>query len=150
MDVAAYSHDNPLGVIRECMRVLKPNGTILIRYGAIEQIRHDVIHTFFPDVLVIDEQRTPTRPQVEEWLEKAGFFGIVSEGVIQQTYKNSGEQLHATQGKCTSILNMISDKSFETGIRNLIQYIDQNPTDPWLLFDKMTLTVGYKGNKEIA
>ena len=46
-DVLFMSHllhhlDNPAAVIDECQRVLKPSGVILIRYGAMEQIRDDV------------------------------------------------------------------------------------------------------------
>lgn len=27
---------------------------------------------------------------------------------------------------------------------NLVEYIENNPNDPWLLFDRLTLTIGFK------
>ena len=64
-DIVFMSHllhhvSSPARVLRECQRVLVTSGVIIIRYGAIEQIRHDVEHVFFPEVLTIDEARTPT------------------------------------------------------------------------------------------
>ena len=38
--------DDPRQVLSECWRVLASPGVVLIRYGAIEQIRDDVEHTF--------------------------------------------------------------------------------------------------------
>jgi len=135
---------SPLEVLKECGRILVPSGIVMIRYGAIDQIRNDVIHTFFPQVIEIDEQRTPTGQITEKWLAEAGFVNISSEEVVQQTYQAGLEHLDAIRAKCTSVLSIISDESFQTGLHNLEEYIVKNPDDEWLLFDKMTLTVGYK------
>jgi ubiquinone/menaquinone biosynthesis C-methylase UbiE len=148
-DVLLMSHllhhvDNPTSVIEECKRVLKPLGVILIRHGAMEQIRDDVEHTFFPGVIEIDEQRTPTVALTESWLKMAGFVDIVSEEIVQQTYQSGFEHLEAACVKNTSVLNMISEEAFETGVERLTQYLKQNSNDPWLLFDRMTLTSGQK------
>jgi hypothetical protein len=110
----------------------------------MEQIRNDVIHTFFPQTIEIDDRRTPTRRLVEKWLVEAGFISISSEEVVQQTYQTGVEHLDAVRAKSTSVLSMISEESFQTGLHNLEQYIAKNPDDEWLLFDKMTLTVGHK------
>ena len=136
--------DSPLKVLKECSRVLGFSGVIIIRYGAMDQIRNDVIHTFFPQTIEIDGQRTPTRQLVENWLVEAGFVSISSEEVTQQTYETGVEHLDAARGKSTSVLSMISEESFQTGLHNLEEYIAKNPDDEWLLFDKMTLTVGHK------
>jgi ubiquinone/menaquinone biosynthesis C-methylase UbiE len=148
-DIVFMSHllhhvESPLNVLKECGRILVPSGIVIIRYGAMEQIRNDVIHKFFPQVIEIDEQRTPTRQLVENWLVEAGFVSISSEEVAQQTYETSVEHLDAARGKSTSVLSMISEESFQTGLHNLEEYIAKNPDDEWLLFDKMTLSVGHK------
>jgi len=148
-DVAFMSHvlhhvDNPDKVLSECQRVLSTPGVILIRYGAIEQIRGDVEHTFFPETLAIDEARTPTIATVEQWLAKAGFHGIVSEEVVQKTFETSEERLNVARLRGTSVLTMISPEAFEKGIHDLTKYIENNPDNPWLLHDRMTLTVGHK------
>jgi ubiquinone/menaquinone biosynthesis C-methylase UbiE len=148
-DIVFISHllhhvDSPLKVLKECGRVLVPSGVVIIRYGAMDQIRNDVIHTFFPQTIEIDGQRTPTRQLTEKWLAEAGFVSISSEEVVQQTYQAGLEHLDAIRAKCTSVLSIISEESFQTGLHCLEEYIAKNPDDEWLLFDKMTLTVGYK------
>ena len=150
-DVVFVSHllhhvNSPSRVIRECERILSASGVILIRYGAIEHIRDDVEHTFFPGVLTIDEARTPTVRMVEKWLSDAGFSDIISEEIVQQTYDTGIAHLNAAEARSTSVLSMISQESFEKGVRDLAKYIESNSNDPWLLFDRLTLTVGYKGD----
>ncbi|MFC1819684.1 class I SAM-dependent methyltransferase, partial [Thermodesulfobacteriota bacterium] len=136
--------DSPLIVLTECYRVLATSGVVLIRYGAMDQIRNDVEHTFFPQVIGIDEPRTPTRELTEKWLLDAGFTDISSEEVVQKTYQTGAAHLDAARAKSTSVLSMISEESFQTGIHRLTEYVAMNPDDDWLLFDKMTFTVGHK------
>ncbi|MFC1532846.1 hypothetical protein ACFL7M_05735 [Thermodesulfobacteriota bacterium] len=124
--------------------VLATSGVVLIRYGAMDQIRNDVEHTFFPQVIGIDEPRTPTRELTEKWLLDAGFTDISSEEVVQKTYQTGAAHLDAARAKSTSVLSMISEESFQTGIHRLTEHVAMNPDDDWLLFDKMTFTVGHK------
>jgi ubiquinone/menaquinone biosynthesis C-methylase UbiE len=148
-DIVFTSHllhhlDSPSKAIRECERVLKTPGMILVRYGDIEQIRGDVVHTLFPEALAIDKARTPTVKLVETQLREAGFTGITSEEVVQQSYQTGTERLNAIELKNTSILTLISQEAYEAGIQALVKYIKNNPNDPWLLFDRLTLTIGFK------
>jgi len=148
-DVVFMSHllhhvDSPLAVIEESERVLVPSGVILIRYGAMDQIRNDVEHTFFPQAIQIDETRAHSRQLTEKWLVEAGFIGISSEEIEQQTYQTGIARLNAARTKSTSVLSMISEESFAIGIRRLEEYVDKKPDDEWLLFDRMTFTVGRK------
>lgn len=150
-DVCFISHllhhvDSPVKVIAECRRVLKTPGDLLVRYGAIKQIHDDVEHTFFPETLPIDEERTPTVKMVENWLKDAGLSGIASEEIVQRTYETGAAHLKAVRVKSTSVLNMISQEAFDKGIRDLEAYVEKNQDDPWLMFDRLTLTVGYKGS----
>jgi len=149
-DVVFTSHllhhvDRPDEVIRECYRVLRPHGGLLVRYGAMEQIRDDVEHTLFPEVAEIDEARTPSVEDAERWLHASGFIEVRSQEVVQQTYRNGEEHLRAAGAKSTSVLTMISPEAFETGLARLDEHVREEPNDPWLLFDRMTLTVGRKG-----
>ena len=136
--------DRPLAVIEECHRVLKPAGNALIRYGAMNQIRNDVEHTFFPQVREINEPRTPTQDKTEEWLFKAGFTDISSQKIKQKTFQNAKARIDAARAKGNSVLSMISETSYQTGMRRLSRYAAKNPNDPWLLFDLMTHTSGKK------
>lgn len=149
-DIVFMSHllhhvDDPCQILSECQRALASPGVVLIRYGAIEQIRDDVEHTFFPEVLTIDEARTPTVKTVEKWLVEVGFQEIISQEIVQKTFDTNTAHLDMVKAKGNSVLSMISPGASEKGIRDLTKYIENNPDDPWLLYDKITLTTGYKG-----
>lgn len=151
-DIVFMSHllhhcDNPRKVINDCRRILGEYGVILIRYGAIEQISDDVEHTFFPETLAIDEARVFTVRKTENYLKEAGFSGIVSEEITQRTYDTSTDHLKAITEKSTSVLTMIPTEAFVKGIARLQKHIVKDPDDPWLLYDKMTITAGYKRRK---
>jgi ubiquinone/menaquinone biosynthesis C-methylase UbiE len=148
-DIVFISHllhhcEDPPAVIRECWRVLSNSGVIIIRWGAIEQIRDDVEHTFFTETIAIDEARTFSIEHMEDRLREAGFSGVISEEKVQQTYATGQKHLEAVKVKSTSVLTMITQEAFERGLRKLENYISSHPDDPWLLFDKMTITAGYK------
>jgi len=136
--------DRPGQALNECERVLTTPGVILIRYGAIEQIRDDYRHTFFSETLDIDEARTPSIKMVEAWLKEAGFSSVSSAEVRQKTFKNSSEMLEATRNKLTSVLSMISEQAFREGLKKLTSYTEANPDDPLLLENRLTLSVGHK------
>ena len=138
--------DNPIKVVKECYRILRPNGIILNRYGAIEHIRDDTEHRFFPETLEIDEARIPTIKQVEEWFRGVGFNDVSSETILQQTYRSAEEILERTKLKSTSVLTLISQSSFKQGLEALQEYISSKPNDPWLFKDRITLTTGKKMN----
>ena len=136
--------ESPKKALRECHRILKGHGTLLIRYGATEHIREDVEHTFFPETLAIDEARTQSIQTIEKWLKDAGFYGVTTEEVEQRTFETGKDHLEAAKIKNTSVLGMISQEAFDYGIQKLAEYVEENPNAPWLLYDRFGLTVGCK------
>ena len=148
-DVVFMSHllhhvDDPPAVLKECHRVLVPSGVVLVRYGAIDQIRGDVEHMLFPETIDIDEERAPKVGLTEQWLAGVGFEDASSREIRQRTYQSGLAHLDAARSKSTSVLSMISDESFRTGIHRLSEYVSKHPNEPWLLYDKMTLTIAHK------
>lgn len=153
-DVVFMSHllhhlDEPLDAARECFRILRPGGIILNRYGPMEDIRDDPEHRFFPGSVEIDESRTPTTGQVEEWFRVAGFTDISTEVTVQQTYGSSEERLRNAGLRCTSVLTLVDESAFEKGLESFRRYVSDNPDDPWLLIDRMALTTGRKTEKVV-
>jgi len=144
MSFLLHHCDDQEGVIHECRRVLEERGAVLIRHAGMEQIREDVAHTFFPETLAIDETRMYTVKRVEDCLKDTGFTGVVSEEINQRSFKNSEAHLEAILLKNTSTLTMIPQEAFERGVRKLREYIKKNPDDPWLVHDRIVMTVGYK------
>ncbi|OGO30548.1 MAG: hypothetical protein A2Z29_11255 [Chloroflexi bacterium RBG_16_56_11] len=136
--------EDPARALLGCRRVLNDRGVILIRHAEIEQIQDDVVHTFFPETLAINVARPASAKRVESWLSEAGFSHIISEEIAQQTYTTGAARLEAVLLKGVSTLTMIPQEAFERGVKKLKQYIHKNPDDPWLLYDRITLTAGYK------
>jgi len=136
--------DEPLKVVKECYRVLRPGGVILNRYGAIEHIRDDPEHRFFPETIQLDEARVPSVEQVEKWFMSVGFTEVSSETVVQQTFRSAEERLRKAELKSISALIIISQSAFKQGLEALRKYVSSNSGDPWLLIDKITLTTGRK------
>ena len=139
--------DMPVKALRECQRVLAVDGVLLIRYGAIEQVREDVTHMFFPETLALDEERTPSVKLVEKWMIKADFRGINTEEVMQKTFRTDEELIEAHACKNTSVLSMISEDAYIIGMQRLRKYVAEHPNEPWLYKDRFSLTTGYKVSK---
>jgi ubiquinone/menaquinone biosynthesis C-methylase UbiE len=142
--------DAPLNIVSECYRVLRPGGTILNRYGSMSDIRDDPEHRFFPEAIEFDEARTPTQNQVEEMFRTAGFKDITSRVLVEQPYPSPEVRLRGAELKFTSVLTLISQSAFEEGLESFRRYISDNPNDPWLLKDKITLTTGMKLNSSAS
>jgi ubiquinone/menaquinone biosynthesis C-methylase UbiE len=148
-DIVFMSHllhhcEKPISVIRECRRVLTEGGALVIRYAGIEQIRDDVEHTFFPETLHIDKARIFSVKQMEKCLRENGFYDLVTEEIVQQTYATAEAHLQAILVKSTSVLTMIPEGAHRRGVNKLREYIGEHATDPRLLYDRMTITVGHK------
>jgi len=52
--------------------------------------------------------------------------------------------LEAVSLKVTSVLTLIDEEAFKTGIERLREHIDSNSNDESLLFDEMTVTIGHR------
>lgn len=137
----------PQIAINNCYTMLKPGGVLIIRYGAWSQIKEDTVHTFFPEAKEIDKNRTPEIKDVEKWLKKTGFIDVTSKVTFQQTYDSLKSLLKALSLKETSVLTLISEKSFHAGLAQLRRHIKLNPDDTRLLYDKMTVTIARKQNR---
>lgn len=139
--------DAPLKALSECHRILGDNGVIIIRYGAMAQIREDVTHVFFPETLELDEERTPSVELLEKWMAEVSFSGINTQEVEQKTFQTGKELIDAHAYKNTSVLSMISEDAFEIGMQRLRKYVGEHPNDPWLFYDRFSMTTGYKVGK---
>ncbi|MCK5038595.1 MAG: methyltransferase domain-containing protein [Thermoplasmata archaeon] len=138
--------DDPSDIVNECYRVLRPGGTILNRYGSMEDIRDDPEHRFFPGTIEFDETRTPTLKQVEDIFQNAGFKDVSSKVLVEEPYPSPEVRLRGAELKFTSVLTLIDQSEFEKGLENFRKYISDNPGDHWLLEDRMTLTSGKKSD----
>lgn len=148
-DVVFMSHllhhlDRPFELVERCFRLVKPGGILFNRYGAMEHIRTDPEHTFFPRARELDEARTPTVNQVETWFRKAGFADVGSETVAQQTNVSATNRVRSVRARVSSVLSLMADAEFYQGLAEMERYAVANPDDRWMMTDKLTLTWGRK------
>lgn len=148
-DIVFMSHllhhvDDAGAVLRECYRVTRPGGVVLVRYGSMDQIREDPVHTCFPEAMEIDLPRTRSVSETEQFARDAGYSRVSSQEIIQRTYETGADCLAAARTKSISVLTLMSATSFDTGIARLEERVNENPSDPWLLHTLLTLTCGYK------
>lgn len=130
--------------IAECARILKPLGTLLIRYATLEQIRDDPEHRHFPAAVRVDAERTQTEEEVKLWMAAAGLEAISSEEILQTPHESADARLDTARNRSISVLHLISDDEYVDGLAALESYATENPEDPWFLRDLMTLSVGHK------
>ena len=136
--------DDPVLVLREAYRLLRPGGGLFIRYGPMEYLEDDVVHRFFPSAVVIDRERTPTISGTEGWVKEAGFELASTVSHDQRTYDSPADRLRSIRAKGTSVLTMLSGEEFGRGVDLLAAYVEGQPGDPWLLHDRMCLTAGVR------
>ena len=135
---------NPHNVVRECSRVLKPQGVLVYHYGALEDILSDPEHKFFPETIELDYLRTPARKQVESWFKEASLTEVNSERDTYRPWKTAQERLQAVEEKTNAVLQMIDFSAYNTGLSKLRAYCASSPMDPWLRQISVTTTYGRK------
>jgi hypothetical protein len=130
--------------VKECHRILRRGGILFNRYAPIEDVRDDPEHRFFPGALEIDKARILSREQVEEWFRAAGFTKVSSITLEQHTFTSAKEHVRVVELKNNSALTLISQSTYKQGLETLRRYVAENPNDPWLTIDRLTLTTGYR------
>ena len=148
-DIVYMSHllhhcTSPLQVLKECRRVLKPSGVVIIRHCVIEEIESDPESTFFPEALEINRKRIVALQEMLALMKAAGYIKIKSESYVQRSSQSGQELYDRMATRNVSALAMIQQVAFENGLKRLKEYIQKNPNDPWLQDDKLRITTGYK------
>jgi SAM-dependent methyltransferase len=146
-DIVFMSHllhhiDQPYDLVLRCCSFLSLGGILINRYGAMEHIAGDPEHRFFPRTREIDEVRTPTINTVEAWFGRAGLTNIGSYTAVQRTDANAEDRVRRAATRVSSVLSLLKDDEFETGLEEMKRYAETNGNDPWMLTDKLTLTWG--------
>jgi len=139
---------HPQDVIDQVYRVLKPGGVIINVYGAIEDIAEDPDHTYFPTALIIDCARTPSLRHVERWYRENGFFAISSHKRSIKLASGPKERIQRTKEKHVSVLHMIPDFEFQSGLEKLQNAIDTIDDTNWWCYQGVTITTAIKPSQE--
>lgn len=139
-----HHFNNPLDVIEQCIRVLKPGGLLINHYGALEDIINDPDHKFFGEAIDFDVRRVPARIQMEYLFKTALLKDVQSQKKTFKLCNNSQERLKLVENKYVSVLHMVSEISYQRGLKEMRKYAAANQFDPWLRELTVTTTFGVK------
>jgi 2-polyprenyl-3-methyl-5-hydroxy-6-metoxy-1,4-benzoquinol methylase len=139
-----HHFERPELVIRQCFRLLSGRGWLINKFGAIDHIVHDPEHVFFPGAIDIDRKRTPNKRQMESNMANGGFREMQTETRTERTRISGNERLEAAKAKAISVLHLLSDEDYATGLERLAEYAERHPHSGWLMVDQITYTCGRK------
>lgn len=139
-----HHFNNPLDVIEQCVRVLKPGGLLINHYGALEDIINDPDHKFFNEAIEFDVRRVPARIQMEYLFKTALLDKVQSEKKTFKLCNSSQERIKLVENKYVSVLHMVSEISYQRGLKEMKKYAATNQFDPWLRELTVTTTFGVK------
>ena len=107
---------DPEAAARECRRVLREDGTIVLRTGTREQIPSYPYVPFFPSTRRMLEELLPDRARLRAVFENAGFLCVDSQVVMQiiaHTWEAYADKLAAGGD---SVLARLADTELSSGL----------------------------------
>jgi ubiquinone/menaquinone biosynthesis C-methylase UbiE len=117
MSMVFHHLHHPTEVAKECLRILRDGGRVCMRNTTREA---DFTHRhFFPAMQPLIETDLPTRHQVRNIFEQAGFTLAVHEIVRQVVARNWPSFVHKSSLRADSFLARLSDEDFEAGMAAL-------------------------------
>jgi ubiquinone/menaquinone biosynthesis C-methylase UbiE len=119
MSMVFHHFSCPSLVARECVRVLRPGGSLFLRAGTIEQADSYPYVPFFPGSVPIMKRTLVAKHVIQETFESAGLLTTRSGILVQQiasTYAAYAERLAAGGD---SVLAELDPVEFEAGLKKL-------------------------------
>ena len=129
MSMVFHHFADPRQVARECRRVLKPGGVVVLRAGSTDQIDGYPYVPFFPrtEQLIrgalssVDEMTAPFRD--------AGFEPSAPEVVMSEVAKSWPAYAEKVALRANSILVQLGEADFAAGLADLRAYAARQPPD---------------------
>ena len=116
MSMSFHHFTDPDSAARECRRVLRKNGTLIVRTGTREQISSYPYVPFFPRTRSMLEDLLPDRASLRKVFDTAGFRSVTAE-IVEQTI---APHWNAYAGKLAaggdSVLASLTAEEFASGV----------------------------------
>lgn len=107
---------DPIQGLRDCYRILRPGGALLVRSGTKESIPSFRFLADFPKAMRIELERMPTRRRLVETVRSAGLSGVTLESVTQISVRTYSEYYERVRLRGFPSLALISDDDFRKGL----------------------------------
>ncbi len=109
----------------EIKRVLNKNGIVLTITDSEEDLRYRTITKYFPESLEIEKKRYPGVNKILENMVNNGFKGIEITHT-EREYKIDEKTFKKFKNKAFSAVRLISEESFDTGIKRIEEDMKKN------------------------
>lgn len=129
---------------RECFRVLKPKGALVIRTISHEQLRKKVVFSFFPEILAHQLEVYPSREEFNTYFKSAGFASTEHFNYTIQRFQPASEFIEVAEKKLWSMFRPITQEGLEKGVEKLRRHQKDHPGQPIRNDETITLVVAKK------
>ena len=114
-----HHFDDPALAAHECRRVLRDQGTVLLRAGTREQISSYPYVDYFPETRPLLEECLAAGVLIREVFESAGFRTVAVDVVTQEIAPNLGAYAEKLSAGADSVLARLSPRDYEAGLNAL-------------------------------
>lgn len=128
----------------ECFRVLKPEGTVVIRTISHEQLRRKVIFEYFPEILAHQLEVYPSKDDFNRYFRNAGFYSTEHLSYNLERYQQSSELIEIAEKRLWSMFRNITREGLSQGIEKLRRYEKEHAGQPIRNDETITLVVARK------
>ena len=111
---------------KECFRVLKPGGALVIRTISHEQLRRRVVFRYFPEGLAHTLEAYPSEDDFNRYFEDAGFHSTEHLSYTLERYQPASELVEIAMKGLWSMFRNITSEGLQRGIARLRQHDREN------------------------
>ncbi|HEY1425029.1 MAG TPA: class I SAM-dependent methyltransferase [Caulobacteraceae bacterium] len=129
MSMVFHHFNDPGQVARECRRVLRAGGSVVIRTADCGRVDEFSYVPFFPQAKPIIEAAIGRVATVEATFAGAGFAPTSHEVFMSETASNWSEYAERVSLRADSILVQLSEAAFAEGLAALRAYAAAHPAD---------------------
>ncbi len=101
-------------------------------------------YRFCPEALRLDLARIPDTGEIEHLMHTAGFQNLTAKEISYRFSASVKDRLAKVRQKHISAYTLIDEEAFEKGYERLETHLLENPDDPALTTEQLTLFCGQK------